>query len=437
MATPDAQNTQSEAEREEINKWLPITANRNAKWYYSTFHNVTAVVGAGVLGLPYAMSQLGWIPGLLALSISWIVTFYSFWQLIHMHEMVPGKRFDRYSELGEYAYGPTVGYWMVTPQQLIVQVATDIVYMVTGGKSLKKSCDMLHSWFSDVRQTYFILVFAFIQLVLSQVPDFNSLKIVSLAAAVMSFAYSMIAFVASIIRGTENRNVSYGVRAHTKAGIVFDVFSSLGTIAFAFAGHSVALEIQATIPSPSKKPMWRGVVVAYIIVAICYFCVSVGGFWAFGDQVDDDVLVTLEKPDWLIIIANFMVFIHVLGSYQVFAIVVFDKIESYLLQVRKLTPGRPLRLITRSTYVAATAFIGILLPFFGGLLGFFGGLAFSSTSYFLPCIFWLALKKPKRWSFHWFASYVCILIGVLITILAPIGGLRTIIVSASTYKMFT
>ena len=60
MATPDAQNTQSEAEREEINKWLPITANRNAKWYYSTFHNVTAVVGAGVLGLPYAMSQLGW-----------------------------------------------------------------------------------------------------------------------------------------------------------------------------------------------------------------------------------------------------------------------------------------------------------------------------------------------------------------------------------------
>ena len=127
----------------------------------------------------------------------------------------------------------------------------------------------------------------------------------------------MIAFVASIIRGTENRNVSYGVRAHTKAGIVFDVFSSLGTIAFAFAGHSVALEIQATIPSPSKKPMWRGVVVAYIIVAICYFCVSVGGFWAFGDQVDDDVLVTLEKPDWLIIIANFMVFIHVLGSYQV------------------------------------------------------------------------------------------------------------------------
>lgn len=40
--------------------WLPITSSRNAKWYYSTFHNVTAMVGAGVLTLPYAMSQMGW-----------------------------------------------------------------------------------------------------------------------------------------------------------------------------------------------------------------------------------------------------------------------------------------------------------------------------------------------------------------------------------------
>jgi hypothetical protein len=43
-----------------IDDWLPITSSRTAKWYYSAFHNVTAMVGAGVLGLPFAMSQLGW-----------------------------------------------------------------------------------------------------------------------------------------------------------------------------------------------------------------------------------------------------------------------------------------------------------------------------------------------------------------------------------------
>lgn len=48
------------AEEREIDAWLPITSNRNAKWWYSAFHNVTAMVGAGILSLPYAMAQLGW-----------------------------------------------------------------------------------------------------------------------------------------------------------------------------------------------------------------------------------------------------------------------------------------------------------------------------------------------------------------------------------------
>ena len=46
--------------QKEIDNWLPITSSRNAKWWYSAFHNVTAMVGAGVLSLPYAMSNLGW-----------------------------------------------------------------------------------------------------------------------------------------------------------------------------------------------------------------------------------------------------------------------------------------------------------------------------------------------------------------------------------------
>lgn len=43
-----------------VDDWLPITGSRNAKWWYSAFHNVTAMVGAGVLGLPKAMTYLTW-----------------------------------------------------------------------------------------------------------------------------------------------------------------------------------------------------------------------------------------------------------------------------------------------------------------------------------------------------------------------------------------
>jgi hypothetical protein len=58
--------------------------------------------------------------------------------MVEMHEMVPGKRFDRYHELGQQAFGEKLGLWIVVPQQLICEVGVDIVYMVTGGKSLQK-----------------------------------------------------------------------------------------------------------------------------------------------------------------------------------------------------------------------------------------------------------------------------------------------------------
>ena len=83
----------------------------------------------------------------------------------------------------------------------------------------------------------------------------------------------------------------------------------------------MVLEIQATIPStpekPSKGPMWRGVIVAYIVVALCYFPVALVGYYIFGNSVEDNLLISLKKPAWLIATANIFVVIHVIGSYQV------------------------------------------------------------------------------------------------------------------------
>ncbi|KAI0528941.1 hypothetical protein KFK09_001485 [Dendrobium nobile] len=423
-----------------IDEWLPITSSRNAKWWYSAFHNVTAMVGAGVLGLPYAMSRLGWGPGITILILSWFITLYTLWQMVEMHEMVPGKRFDRYHELGQHAFGERLGLYIVVPQQLIVEVGVCIVYMVTGGKSLKKFHDTVCTDCKNIKLTYFIMIFASVHFVLSQLPNLNSISGVSLAAAVMSLSYSTIAWGASVDKGKQE-GVEYGYRAPTTGGTVLGFFGALGDVAFAYAGHNVVLEIQATIPStpekPSKKPMWRGVVVAYIIVALCYFPVALVGYWAFGNAVEDNVLISLEKPRWLIAMANMMVVVHVIGSYQIYAMPVFDMLETLLVKKLHFPPGFALRLIARSTYVAITMFLGMTFPFFSGLLGFFGGFAFAPTTYFLPCVMWLCIYKPRKFSLSWITNWICIILGLLLMILSPIGGLRQIIIDAKTYKFYS
>ncbi|CDP15024.1 unnamed protein product [Coffea canephora] len=437
-------NSSSEQKRraadEDINAWLPVTSSRDAKWYYSAFHNVTAMVGAGVLGLPYAMSELGWGPGIAIMILSWVITLYTLWQMVEMHEPEPGRRLDRYHELGQEAFGEKLGLWVVVPQQLMVEVGVNIVYMVTGGKSLQKFHDLVCPNCSHIRTTYFIAIFGSVHLVLSHLPNFNSIAGVSLAAAVMSFSYSFIAWVASVKKGVQP-DVKYTPRASTDAGKVFQFLSALGDVAFAFAGHNVVLEIQATMPSsperPSKKPMWKGVVVAYIVVALCYFPVAFVGYWAFGNSVEDNILISLNKPVWLVAAANLFVVIHVIGSYQVFAMPVFDMMESFLVKVLSIKPSLLLRICTRTTYVATTMVLAMAFPFFGALLGFFGGFAFAPTTYYLPCIIWLVIRKPRKYSLTWFINWICIILGFLLMVLAPIGALREIVLSAKNYKLFS
>lgn len=167
-------------------------------------------------------------------------------------------------------------------------------------------------------------------------------------------SYSTIAWTASAHKGVQD-NVQYGYRSKSTAGTVFNFFAALGDVAFAYAGHNVVLEIQATIPStpekPSKGPMWRGVVVAYIVVALCYFPVALIGYWIFGNAVQDNILLSLEKPTWLIAMANMFVVIHVIGSYQIYAMPVFDMLETLLVKKLHFRPTWILRFVTRNIYV--------------------------------------------------------------------------------------
>lgn len=167
-------------------------------------------------------------------------------------------------------------------------------------------------------------------------------------------SYSTIAWATSVKKGVQP-NVDYSFKATTSSGQVFNFLNALGDVAFAYAGHNVVLEIQATIPStpekPSKVPMWRGVIIAYIVVALCYFPVAFVCYYVFGNNVDDNILITLQKPTWLIAMANAFVVIHVIGSYQIYAMSVFDMLETFLVKKMMFPPSFKLRFITRTLYV--------------------------------------------------------------------------------------
>ncbi|KAK9789595.1 hypothetical protein WJX73_006025 [Symbiochloris irregularis] len=343
------------------------------------------MVGAGVLGLAYATKYLGWTAGTVVLLLSWLISLYTLHQLADLAEVLDREGNPVFDEEG---------------RPIRVNRAS---------------------------------------LILIHVPSFNSLRWVSLVAAAMSLSYSSIGIGGSLAAGKQP-GVEYNLDGYSTSAGIFNVFNALGIVAFAYG----VMEIQASMRNPEPKtpggppgrtyyPMMKGVYVAYAIVAWCYFGNSFAGYHSFGNAVEDNVLASIPGPDWIIAMADMFVVIHVIGSYQVFTMPVMDMIEVKFHKLEwKMTAFR--RFMYRTTYVVVIAVVACVIPFFGSLMGFIGALGTGPTTFWLPPLIWLKVKKPPITSWHFWASWVCIILGILVTILGAIGGLRDIIVNATSYK---
>lgn len=100
-----------------------------------------------------------------------------------------------------------------------------------------------------------MIAFGVVQIMFSQIPDFDQLWWLSSLAAVMSFAYSSIGLGLGISKVVENKEIKgtltgVTIGTVTSAGTVtpaqkvWRTFQSLGNIAFAYAYSMILIEIQ-------------------------------------------------------------------------------------------------------------------------------------------------------------------------------------------------
>lgn len=423
--------------------------NPQAHWYHAAFHSVCAVVGAGVLGLPYAFRYLGWVGGLLSLTTLFCVSLYTSYLLSELHE--DGNiRLNTYREIGQHVWGETKGWWAVAPVQCTLMAGLCITYAVTAGQSLKgiasAECsgvdcqDGIGPW---------IVVFGIVQLFLSQVPDFHSLWWVSLLGGVMSIGYCTIAAGGSIAVALDdgvdnsmtNSTDTDGVHTDSSgstADTVFGIMNALGSVAFTFGGQAVVPEIQATLATPPRSPvsMMKAIGASYIVVFFTYYSVGISGYAAFGSSVEPDILLSIKRPHILVDIADVMVVVHVAAGYQVFAMPLFDIFEKYVRSRMFSKMPRPivLRLLVRSVFVCVTTFIAVLVPFFGDLMGLIASIGLMPVTFILPPLLWIHSRKPTGVEF--WVNAVIAGGSILLALVAFVGSVRNIVHDASQYDAF-
>ena len=400
---------------------------------------ICSVMGAGILGLPKAVANAGWW-GLLVLLVVTVVFAYT-GHLIHHCLAAPGlSHVSTYAGLGQAA----AGKWGKRAV-LIAQVGTCLgiatLYLVVAGQNLYEMFEHV----GGSRTCWTVVAYVII------LPSlfFKSMKeiaFISLFGAAASIIVVFVVIAEDIIE--KPKEVHYG-------GQDLSTFSqAFATMAFSYGAHAVFPAIERSLPS--KKCFPYIINISFPMIMSCYVLISAVSFWAFGDAVEDNVLLNLEK-NGAYYFANSCITAHVMMAFTVYMNPFFHLVEiSFGVGVESeeeddsSEPTTEKAIVYRAwtrldwiksaairfTSVSLCLFIALLIPFFGDIMSFIGGSSLTFISAIIPCWFYLKLfwgkLSIKAKAFNFFVIIFATVAGGVSTAYA----VKSIIANASSYKLF-
>ncbi|PON36379.1 Amino acid transporter, transmembrane domain containing protein [Parasponia andersonii] len=422
--------------------WLPVTESRHGSIYSAVFHLLSSGFGFQALLLPVALATLGWVWGIICLSIAFLWQFYTIWLLVNLHESDSGVRYSRFLHLSITAFGEKLGKLVTIFPVMYLSGGTCAMLIITGGGTLqlffKNLCGDGHGptcraqLLSGVE---WFLVFTCMAILLAQLPNLNSVTMVSLLGAVMAIVYYTIIWALPISRDRP-KDISYHPLHASKSGMekFGAVLNAIGIIVLSFRGHNVILEIQATLPSrpkyPSHKTMWTGVKISYILIAMSFFPLAIGGFWAYGNKIpaNGGMLKALSQfhgqdiSKFVMGLIYVLVVIYCLCSFQIYSMIVFDNLEFRYTSMKKQRCPRWLRTVFRLCFGGLVFFVSVAFPFLGSLAPLIGGLTMPLT-YVYPCFMWISIKKLRPNGPMWLVNMALGCLGVILCVLLVVAAI--------------
>ncbi|PON71364.1 Amino acid transporter, transmembrane domain containing protein [Trema orientale] len=440
-------------------------------------HIITAAIGAGVLSLSWAMSQLGWIAGVSILLLFSAISLYTAYLLADCYRSpnpLTGKRNYSYMEAVKATLGKTM--CMICGWILYGNLTTFVIgYTITTAKSLvaiqKSNCHRKRGTNSPCKfsNNPHMIGLGIIEIFLSQIPNFHKLSWLSTVAATMSFAYSLIGIglsIQKIVKGAEGRTSLSGV-AGFEVGVsasdkVWRMFTAAGDIAFACSYAQVFIDIQDTLKSspPENKVMKKASTVGVSIMTTFFVMCGCFGYAAFGNHAPENLLAGLgyQETSWIVDMANLFIVVHLVGAYQVLIQPVFRVVEFWA--SRKwpdsgfITCEHPIgrilfgskrmtlfsinlfRLTWRTLFVVMVTVVALALPFFTDMLALMGAIGYWPIVVYFPVEMHIAQNEIGRRTRKWFGLQFLSLVCFLLSLAAASGAIQGLYKNLHTYKPF-
>ncbi|KAK4352633.1 hypothetical protein RND71_028151 [Anisodus tanguticus] len=443
---------------------------RTGSVWTASAHIITAVIGSGVLSLAWAVAQLGWVAGPIVMLLFSFVTYYTSALLSDCYrsgDPVSGKRNYTYMDAVQANLGGLqvkICGWIQYLNLFGVAIGYTIASSISMMAIKRSYCFHKHGHKAPclVPSTPYMIMFGAIEIIFSQIPDFDQIWWLSIVAAVMSFTYSTIGLGLGVAQVAETGKIGgsltgISIGTVTEMEKIWKTFQALGAIAFAYSYSLILIEIQDTLKSPPSeaKTMKNATLISVAVTTVFYMLCGCFGYAAFGDLAPGNLLTGFGfyNPYWLLDIANIAIVVHLVGAYQVYCQPLFAFIEKIAAEwypdskfitkdISVQLPGYKsyklnlFRVVWRTIFVIITTVISMLLPFFNDIVGILGAFGFWPLTVYFPVEMYIVQKKIPNWSTKWLGLQILSVACLIISIAAAAGSFAGVVSDLKVYKPF-
>lgn len=384
----------------------PLLGNpRPLSSQFKTFANVfIAIVGAGVLGLPYTFKKTGWVMGSLMLFSVAIVTYYCMMLLILTRRKLDSlhgfSKIASFGDLGFAVCGP-VGRFSVDAMIVLAQAGFCVSYLIFVSNTLANIFNRASDRILGLSPACFYLWGSFpFQLGLNSIPTLTYLAPLSIFADVVDIGAMGVVMVEDVLMFLKQNHA-------LKAFGEFSVFFyGLGVAVYAFEGVGMILPLESECKNKDKFGKVLGLGMA--VISLMYAGFGALGYFAFGEETKD-IITTNLGPGLVSTLVQLGLGVNLFLSFPLMMNPVYEVVERRFCEARY-------SLWIRWVVVLVVSLVALLVPNFADFLSLVGSSVCCVLGFVLPALFHLMVFRLELgWNGRLLDATIIIL-GVVIAV---------------------
>ncbi|KAJ0975323.1 hypothetical protein J5N97_017288 [Dioscorea zingiberensis] len=315
------------------------------------FNGVNALAGFGILSIPYALSQGGWLSLVLLLTIASICSYTG---LLLQRCMNVNSLVKTYPDIGELAFGYK-GRFIVAVFMYLELYLVAVEFLILEGDNLEKLFSKKGfkiAWLKIRGKQGFILLASLIILPTTWLRNLGVFAYVSFGGALASIIVVGAVLWTAIVGGVDFH----------KTGDLINwngIPTAVSIFAFCYSGHAVFPTIYTSMKEKNMFP--RMLLVCFSICTLSYVLMGIIGYLMYGQGTLSQITLNLPERKLSSKIAIYITLINPFTKYALVIMPIANAIEDSF----QVCNYRIMGLVIRTLIVISTVIIALTVPFFG------------------------------------------------------------------------